>query len=101
MLKMNVIRNQSHLEEVQRVDHQRNLQDHQGSSKAKVIDEKVKIAELLTEAESMEKRRMLKMEAEKLHIQEKVAKAQAKFRIYEDLEQTSRKAEKIERQEGK
>ena len=38
------------------------------SSKTKAIEEKVKIAELLTEAEFMEKRRMIEMEAERLHI---------------------------------
>ena len=87
------------MEEVQRIDHQRNLRDHQDeaklqassrsseadslkskvSSKAKAIEEKGKIAELLTKAEFMEKRSMIEMEAERLNIQEKVAKAQAKF----------------------
>ena len=33
ILKMNMIRNQSHLEEVQRVDLQKNLQDHQDQAK--------------------------------------------------------------------
>ena len=41
------------------------------------------------------------MEAEKLHIQEMVAKAQAKFKIYEDIDQMSQKAGKIEVQEDK
>ena len=41
------------------------------------------------------------MEAERLHIQEKVAKAQAKFKIYEDLDQMPRKAGKTEVQEDK
>ena len=63
------------------------------SSKANAIEEKVKIAELLTEAEFMEKRRMMEMEAERLHIQENMAKAQAKFKIYEDLDQMSQKTE--------
>ena len=49
------------------------------SSKAKAIEEKGKIAELLTKAEFMGKRSMIEMEAERLNIQEKVAKAQAKF----------------------
>ena len=61
----------------------------------------MKIAELLAEAEFMEKRRMIEMKAERLHIQEKVAKAQAKFKIYEDLDQMSQKAGKIEVQEDK
>ena len=61
----------------------------------------MRIAELLTEAELMKKRRMIEMEAERLHIQEKVAKAQAKFKIYEDLEQMSQKAGKIELHEDK
>ena len=56
------------------------------SSKAKAIEEKVKIAELLAEAEFMEKKWMIEMQAERLHMQEKVAKAQAKFKIYEDLD---------------
>ena len=30
---------------------------------------------------------MVEMEAERLHIEEKVAKAQTKFKIYEDLDQ--------------
>ena len=51
------------------------------SSKAKAIEKKVRITELLRESEFMEKRRMIEMEAERLHIQEKVAKAQAKFKI--------------------
>ena len=63
------------------------------SSKVKAIQEKVKIAELLTEAEFMEKRRMMEIEAERLHIQENMAKAQAKFKIYEDLDQMSQKTE--------
>ena len=71
------------------------------SSKAKAIGEKVKIAELTTEAEFMEKKRIIEMEAERLHIQEKVAKAQTKFKIYDDLDQMSQMAEKIEVQEDK
>ena len=61
----------------------------------------MRIAELLTEAEFMEKRRMIEVEAERLHIQEKVAKAQAKFKIYEGIDHMSQKAEKIEVQEDK
>ena len=61
----------------------------------------MKIAELLAEAEFMEKRRMIEMEAERLHIQEKVVKAQAKFKIYENLDQMSQEARKIEVQEDK
>ena len=38
MLKMNMIRNQSHLEEVQRVDHQKNLQDYQDQAKLQAQD---------------------------------------------------------------
>ena len=71
------------------------------SSKAKAIEEKLKIAELLAEAKFMEKKRMIEMEAERLHIQEKVAKAQARFKIYEGLDQMSQKAGKIEVQEDK
>ena len=61
----------------------------------------MKIAELLTEAESMEKRRMIEMKVERLYIQEKVAKAQAKFKIYEDLDQMSQKTGEIEAQKDK
>ena len=50
------------------------------SSKPKAIEEKVKIAELLAEAELMEKTRMIEIKTERLHIQEKVAKTQAKFK---------------------
>ena len=71
------------------------------SSKAKAIEEKLKIAELLAEAKFMEKKRMIEMEAERLHIQEKVAKAQARFKIHEGLDQMSQKAGKIEVQEDK
>ena len=71
------------------------------SSKPKAIEEKVKIAELLAEAGFMEKTRMIKIETERLHIQEKVAKTQAKFKTYEDLDQMSQKAGKIEVQEYK
>ena len=56
----------------------------------------MRIAELLTEADFMEKWRMTEMEDERLHIQEKVAKAQARFKIYKDLNQMSQKAGKIE-----
>ena len=51
----------------------------------------MKIAELLTEAEFMEKGRMIETNAEGLHIQEKVVKAQAKFKIYEGLDQMLQK----------
>ena len=61
----------------------------------------MKIAELLAEAEFMEKRRMIEMEAERLNIQQKVAKAQAKFKIYENLDQMSQEERKIEVQEDK
>ena len=61
----------------------------------------MRIAELLTEADFMEKWRMTEMEDERLHIQEKVAKAQARFKIYKDLNQMSQKAGKIEVQEDK
>ena len=61
----------------------------------------MKIAELIAEAEFMEKRRMIEMEAERLHIQEKVVKALTKFKIYEDLDQMSQKVGKIEVQEDK
>ena len=71
------------------------------SGKAKAIKGNVKIAELLTEVEFMEKRGMIEMEAERQHIQKKVAKAQAKFKIYEDLNQMSQKAANIEVQEDK
>ena len=71
------------------------------SGKAKAIKGNVKIAELLTEVEFMEKRRMIEMEAERQHIQKKVAKAQAKFKIYEDLDQMSQKTANIEVQEDK
>lgn len=43
--------------------------------KAKAKEKKVKIAELLAEAEFMEKNRMVDIEVERLDIQEKVAKA--------------------------
>ena len=71
------------------------------SSKAKAIDKKVRIAEVLTEAEFMEKRKMIEMEVKRLHIQETLAKAQAKFKIYEDLDQMSQKAGKTEVQKDK
>ena len=61
----------------------------------------MRIAELLTEAEFREKRRMMEMEAERLQIQEKLAKSQAKFKIYKDLDQMSQKAGKIEVQQDK
>ena len=61
----------------------------------------MKIAELRAEAEFMEKKRMVDIEIERLHIQEKVAKALAKFKIYEDLHQMSQRAGKIKMQEEK
>ena len=60
----------------------------------------MKIAELLTEAEFMEKRKMIEMETGRLLIQE-VVKAQAKFKICKDLDQMPQKAGKIEVQEYK
>ena len=38
MVKINMIRNQSHVEEVQRIDHQRNLRDHQDEAKLQAQD---------------------------------------------------------------
>ena len=95
MLKMSIIRNQSHLEEVQREDHQKNLQNQDQAklqfqdhyqlilsslnwkvwSQAKAIEKKAKIAKLLEEEQFTEKKRMLKKEVKTLQIQEKVAKA--------------------------
>ena len=71
------------------------------SSKTKAIEEKVRIVELLTDIEFMEKKRIIEMEAERLHIQEKLVRAPAKFKIYKDLDQMSQKAGKIEVQEDK
>ena len=44
---------------------------------------------------------MIETNAEGLHIQEKVVKAQAKFKIYEGLDQMLQKTEKVEVQEDK
>ena len=71
------------------------------SIKVKAIETKRKIAKLLEEVESMEKRRIVEIETEKLHIQEQVVKSQAKLKIYENLEQMSQQGGKIEVQEGK
>ena len=71
------------------------------SSKAKAIEEKMRIAEILTEAEFKEKRRMIEIEVERLHIQENMTKAQAKFKIYKDLNQISQTVGKIEVQKDK
>ena len=58
------------------------------STKQKLIEEKLKVAELLAEQSFREKRRAAEEVAEKLRIEEEVAKATAKVSILENHERT-------------
>ena len=53
------------------------------SSKEKAIQEKLRVAELRTEASFMMKKREAELEAESLRLEEEMAKAEARVKIYE------------------
>ena len=53
-----------------------------GSSKERAVVEKAKLAELMMEAEFVEKKQIIQNQAEKLKIEEKLAKAQARSQIF-------------------
>ena len=50
------------------------------------MKEKVKLAELMVEAELMEQREMAENRAEQLRVQEKLVKAKARSDVYEAME---------------
>ena len=50
------------------------------------MEEKAKLAELLAEESFLMKRQMAKIEAERLKVQEMVAKAIARAKVYEESE---------------
>ena len=53
-----------------------------GSSKERAAVEKAKLAELMMEAEFLKKKQIIQNQAEKLNIEEKLAKAQARSQIF-------------------
>ena len=53
------------------------------SSKEKAIQEKLRVAELKTEASFMKKKREAELQAESLRLEEEMAKAEARVKIYE------------------
>ena len=56
------------------------------SSKDRAMEEKAKLAELMAEAEFLERRQQAENEAQKLKIEEKLAKAKAKSQVFEDMQ---------------
>ena len=53
------------------------------SSKEKAIQEKLRAVELRTEASFLKKKREAELQAESLRLEEEIAKAEARVRIYE------------------
>ena len=56
------------------------------SSREKALEEKAKLAEIMTEAEFPEKRQLAENQPERLKIQEKVAKAKARSEVYSTMQ---------------
>ena len=52
----------------------------------KEIEEKMKVAELIAEAELLQQKQMIQNEAEKLKIKERLAKAKARIQAYNNIE---------------
>ena len=57
-----------------------------GDSKTRAMEEKAKLAELLAEESFLMKRQIAENEAERLKVQEMVAKAKARAKVYEESE---------------
>ena len=55
------------------------------SEKEKEIEDKIKVAELMAEAELLEEKQILETEARKLKIKEELAKAKARLSAYHDI----------------
>ena len=53
------------------------------SSKEKATPEKLRVAELRTEASFMKKKGQVELQAESLRLKEEMAKAEARVKIYE------------------
>ena len=71
----------------------RSSRSSRSSTKEKAIAEKIHLAEPLAEASFMEKRRNVEYEAEALQLQEKLEKAKARTKIYEEYDKQSIKDE--------
>ena len=56
------------------------------SSKDRAMEEKAKLVELMAEAEFIERRQQAENEAQKLKIEEKLAKAKARSQVFEDMQ---------------
>ena len=56
------------------------------SSRDREIEEKMKVAELIAEAELLQQKQMIQNEAEKLKIKERLAKAKARIQAYNNIE---------------
>ena len=65
-------------------------------SKERAMEEKVKLAQLMAEAEFMQQRQMAENQAEQLRVQEKLAKAKARSEIYEAMERKGPEIDKSE-----
>ena len=56
------------------------------SSNERAVEEKAKLAELMTEAEFIQQRQLAENKAEQLRVQEKLAKGNARSQVYEEIE---------------
>ena len=59
------------------------------STKERAIKEKLKMAELMAEALFIEKKHTSRHQAERLELEEKLAKSKAKVKVFEELEQST------------
>ena len=57
------------------------------SSNERAVEEKAKLAELMTEAEFIQQRQLAENKAEQLRVQEKLAKAKARSQVYEEMQE--------------
>ena len=62
------------------------------------MEEKAKLAELMAEVEFLERRQQAENEAQKMKIEEKLAKAKARFQVFEDMQDSlSWRLDKLQR----
>ena len=50
------------------------------------MEEKMKVAELLVEAELLQQKQMIQNEADKLKVKERLTKAKARIQVYNNIE---------------
>ena len=58
------------------------------STREKAVEEKVRVAELIEEASFMKKKKDAEYQAEALRMEEEMAKARARAKVYDDMEGT-------------